>query len=215
MKSSISNPFRIRRALRAMTILELMVVMGGLTIVSAITYDIYDETQRASQKMIDRQSAIDYGVTVIDATTKLLRDAVHPGDLDVKVAVGPSFKANGLSVHSYLNDPAQGLRLVTLSISEEGELTQKNATVQGATGEGAQEETSNVVGTVIKGFEPTVSFRYATQAQAGSAVSYVDSLEAGQWPVLIEITITSELPSNPGHPVELKTAVIPGRLPRS
>lgn len=215
MMRKIRSPFGTRRPVSGVTLVELLVTMAGLTLVMGISYDIYDETLRASQKMIARQSALDYGVTVIDATTKLLRGAIHPDDLDLKVSVGPSFKAGGLSVHAYPLDASQGLRFVTISTSEEGDLVRTNAVVKGATGQGAQEETSSSVGTVIKGFTPTVSFRYATEAKAGFPVNYVDSLKSGQWPVLIEITVSSELVDRPGHPVVLKTAVIPGRLPRS
>lgn len=219
MMRKIRRPLGTRRLVSGITLVELLVGLAGMTLVMGIAYDIYDETLRASRKMIHRQSALDYGVTVIDATSKLLHGAIHPDDLDLKVSVGPSFSGDSLSVLSYSGAASNGLKLVTIFAAgddDEGPPYRRRVSpVPGATGEGPAEESAAPLGTNVEGFTPTLSFRYATEAKAGSPINYVDSLKAGQWPVLIEITVSSELIDHPGHPVVLTTSVIPGRLPRS
>jgi hypothetical protein len=43
-------------------------------------------------------------------------------------------------------------------------------------------------------------------------VAYLNRLEPGQWPVLVEISVEVATPGGGDEPVRMRTAVIPGRI---
>jgi hypothetical protein len=188
--------------------------MTGLVLVGGIILQIYDETQAAAQKMVRRQSAIDYAVSFVDQSSELLRNAVRPGNLDVDIQ--PAFTADRLAVPAFGDPASNGLFLVTLRPSEAEDADHPYEIVRRSIlgdGSGEENETVNAFGNAFDSGEPKVSFRYATEAKPGVPVAYVDRLGAGEWPVLVEIAIEVPTGNESDAPIAMRTAVIPGRLP--
>jgi len=205
---------------KAVTLIELLVAIAGLTVLSLVAYGVYDQTQAASLKIARRQAAIDYALLAMKELTLLLENAVAPANLDRPEAVRPEFKADRLAVPSYVEGASPGLYLVTVSPGEgSGEgahLLRRESPVAGLTSGEAEQAPARPLGLRPEGFEPRVRFRYAVappRLGADVQVDYREELEAGLWPVLVEIVIRIELEDYPTNPVELRTAVIPGRLP--
>lgn len=208
------------RFTRGFTIVELLIATTGMVLVMGMVYKIYDETQAATIKTIRRQSAIDYSVQLMDRTTGIIKSAIEPENFDpaVRKALNTEFKSNGLTVPRYHDDvTTAGLYVATIRAkqsTEDGHFYELFETpVAGATGTAPVQESTIDLDLMTDDFTPTLSFRYATEAQAGKDVKYVDSLESGDWPVLIEITI--EVVLDEAQTIHLQTAVIPGGMPKS
>lgn len=217
MKTVTHSPIFFRRApSRAVTLVELLVATAGMVIVMGLVYKVYDATQAASIKMSRRQGAIDYGVRVMDETTALLRRALAPSNVEGLENDRAVFGPDRFTVPAFPRSASEGLYLITIrpSESEEGGVAYERfeQPVDLATGEKPVEEIVRTLGGKDLEFEPELSFRYALEATPGRKVNYVDSLEPGQWPVLVEVRIKIELEEYEGLPVELRTSVIPGRV---
>lgn len=203
-----------RSASRAgFTIIEVLVAMVGMMIVGGIVLEVYVETQRAAQKMVRRQAGVDFAVAFTDQAAELLRNAVTPANLDVEVR--PVFTADRFSIPAYGDPASNGLFLVTVRPAEDAaggrpyEIVREVVAGAGEAAGGSQ--TVNAFGPALSEAEAKVSFRYATEAKPG-AVNYVNRLEAGQWPLLVEIAVEVTPPAEGEQPVRMRTAVIPGRL---
>lgn len=187
--------------------------MTGLVLVMGVVLQIYDETQKAAQKMVKRQASVDFAVGFADQTAELLRNAVNPANLDVEVT--PAFASDRLSVPAYGDPASNGLFLVSLRPAEGDDASHPYEIVRkslaGSGDSGAEGEAVSPYGQVLEHAEPSVSFRYAMESKPGTPVAYVDRLGPGQWPVLVEISV--EVPGSDGEdPIRMKTAVIPGRM---
>lgn len=196
------------------TLIEIIVAMAGLVLVMGVVLGIYDETQKAAQKMVKRQASIDFAVSFVDQSAALLRNAVNPGNLDV--AVTPAFAPDRLSVPAYGDPASNGLFLVSLrptdseDASHPYEIVRK--TLAGAGDTPAEEESVSTYGQPLEHAEPVVRFRYAMESKPGAPVAYVERLGSGQWPVLVEISVEVPAGSDGEDPIRMRTAVIPGRV---
>ncbi len=204
-------PSASRRA--GFTVIEVIVALTGMVLIGGIVLQIYDETQAAAQKMVRRQSAIDFAVSFLDQSSELLRNSVRPDNLDIEVQ--PAFASDRLTVPSFGDPASNGLFLVTLRPSDDPEDGRPYETVRKSlAGNGSVEEseTANAFGYALSAGVPSVSFRYATEAKPGGPVAYVDRLPPGAWPALVEIAVEVPTGSEGDAPIKMKTAVIPGRL---
>lgn len=206
-----------------MTIIEVLIVSAGLAIFMGLVYRVYAETRDAAIKMTHRQSAIDYAVRMIDEVTSVLLDAVDPESFDEEADIKLlnsriEFKEHTLTIPRIRKEATEVLCLGIIrpvEEGEEGEVYEYREEPIKSAGPGAVQELTRTLGGRAEGFTPELSFRYATEAQPGQPVTYVSQLEAGQWPVLIQVSVSMEIPDYPTRPVEFQTAVIPGRLPRN
>lgn len=216
-----------------MTVLELLVGIGGFVIVSGILLQIYDETRDASLKMTRRQAALDFSVAAVDEIRALLRDAVPPDSLDPPGRGRAEFRNDAMTFPAYVGDARAGgedgaggavggLAQVTLPLlanaledgTPDGRMTYLRKTIPWdeieAGGEGRRR---TLGGLAFEGFRPRISFRYATRSTAAGPVSYENALPAGTWPALVEITVRVELPDSVGEVPIFRTSVIPGGVP--
>ena len=215
-----------RRPTAAITVVELLVATAGLLVVMFIVLRIYEQTATAAKKMTSRQTAIDYGIGVIDEIGRLLYDAIAPGDLDLQdpSAAGALFQSDRITIASFPRGASAGLYLITVAPAEDpsegtyyeqGEKPVSEATgtepVEGGGGGGGITRPFPL-GVKALDFKPTISFRYALEApQPGASINYSESLEEGQWPALVEVSVFIEREDDPLRPIELRTAIIPGR----
>ncbi len=208
------------RFVRGFTIIELLVATSGMVLVMGIVYKIYDETMAATIKTTRRQSAIDYSVQLMDRATGIVKSAIEAENFDpaVRKALKTEFTSGGLTVPRYHDDvTTAGLYVATIrpkQSTDDGHFFELfEAPVAGATGTAPVQESTIDLDLKVNDFTPTLSFRYATSAQAGKDVNYVDRLDSGDWPVLVEITV--EVVLDEAQTVHLQTAVIPGGMPKS
>lgn len=195
------------------TLIELMVAMTGLLVIGGIVLQIYDETQKAAQKMVRRQAGVDFAVAFLDQASDLLRQAVPPSSLDVPIAT--VFLPDRFSVPVYGDPASNGLFLLSLRPREDAADGRRFETVRevwaAADNSTRGTSTQEPFGAALQEALPKVSFRYATESRPGGAPPYRDQLEPAEWPVLVEVKI--EVPGDEGEePVVMQTAVIPGRL---
>jgi hypothetical protein len=196
------------------TLIELLVAMVGFLLIGGAILEIYDETQKAAQKMIRRQASIDFAVDFADRSADLLREAVDPANLDLPVA-GVVFQNDRFSAPAYGTPASNGLFLVTLRPREGADDGRRYEVVRETLGGGAESTAviDSAFGLALTEGEPTVTFRYATEARPGQPVNYKERLVAGEWPALVEISVQVQPKGDGEEPVLMKTAVIPGRLP--
>jgi len=202
-----------------MTLIELMVAIGIMVVVMGMAFTVYDQTLKASLKMTTRQSAMDYSILTMDQIVGLLGDAIIPADLDDPAAAAASFGPGSLSVPINKTGAGGGLYLLTLRRAkpERAEVPfEIEQTLIKARGDsGALMKSTVALGGKVKDFGIEMSFRYALESRPGEPVRYVDRLEPGQWPALIQVTLTAKMDDYPTEPVALTTSVIPGRISRA
>lgn len=213
------NPLsRNSRRARAFTLAEALVAMAGMTIIGGVVFGIWSETQGATKKLLGRQAAVDYAVFTIDQTAEMLRDAVHPENLQTAAVEQISFTSETLTIPSFTDDVSEGLRLLTIAPAEDEEARHAYVVQERALDSGEVIETrplglvTEQQSFVTKDFQPAISFSYATDVAPGQPIEFSPSLAPGQWPALVGITVTVVEPDNPEHPIVLETAVVPSRL---
>lgn len=204
---------------RAMTLIEVMVTIGIMVVVMGMAFTVYDQTLKASLKMTTRQAAMDYSILTMDQIVGMLGDAIAPTDLDDPAAVAASFGPGSLSVPVNKTGAGGGLYLLTLRRAkpERAEVPfEIEQTLIKARGDsGALIKSTLALGGRVKDFQIEMSFRYALESRPGEPVRYVDRLEPGQWPALIQVTLSATMDDYPKEPVALTTSVIPGRIPKT
>jgi hypothetical protein len=202
------------RASRAVTLIELLVAMVGFLLIGGAILEIYDETQKAAQKMIRRQASIDFAVVFADRSAELLREAVRPANLDISVD-GVAFQSDRFSVPAYGVPASNGLFLVTVRPRDDAGDGRRYEIVRQALGAAGDASTSTQtgLGVALTEGEPQISFRYATHARPGEPIEYRDRLAPGEWPAVVEISVQVQPKGDGEDPILVKTAAIPGRLP--
>lgn len=203
----------MKRSRRAVTLAEMLIAMAGLVIIGGMALGVYENTQSAATKMTRRQGAIDYAVRVMDEISEAVSDALPPENFASAPAPN-EFKGPRIAVLTYSGRKAPGLSLVALE-AKNGKLSRIERQIEPPAG-GAR-VTGDLDASLAGRFDDVplfIAFRYAAESKLGQPVVYVNELPAGQWPALVEITLRATLPEDPLRPIELRTAAIPGRIPR-
>lgn len=206
---------------RGITLVELLIAVGGMVIVMGAAFEVYEETQSASIKMTNRQAATDYAVRVMDQAVELINNAVNPADLESASGARGEFKRFLASFPVMM--PGEQAALSQVSIRPAKRTPGSHASgaqyqiiespLPATEGKAVASSVKSLGGRAEK-FHPILSFRYATEAKPGQAIAYVDQLESAEWPRLVEITLRVDLPDSPDQPILLQTAVMPGRVNR-
>lgn len=193
------------RALRAFTLLEVLIAMAGSLVVVGVTLGIYDQSQQATLKIMARQEALETGRRALAAATRELNALVRPDALDNSQNLRATFK-NDL-VEAYRLGPSGGLRQVRLSTSGAGEtLAIQRTDLERPGGDSPPAPIKFDETRIAAGLQ----FHYALKSNAGGPVDYVRELAPGEWPALIEIVYQARTIGPEPETITLRTAVTPG-----
>lgn len=207
-----------RRSDRAMTLLEILVSVGVMVAILGIAYGMVIESERSSQKIDQRETAMVYCQRVIDRVSTVLRAAVPPVDLAVGTTpVEPVFEANRLSVMMLDRETTGGLARVSIALEPAGRngagtIQYRREPAGGGTQGVSQDDFFEAL---PKDAKVGLEFGYAGMQAPEALASYQPTWPADGWPTLVRIRVNVTTGEEPGNTVELETAVIPSMIPHS
>lgn len=222
----MKNIVRTIQRRSGVTLIELLVTMAVMLIVLGLVYGIALESGHATQKVTRYQMAIQYCEQVLQQASETVGAAVDPAELAVlkdSAEARPVFKKNEMAVLT-LNagrTPDHTLSRVRIrNIDAEGsppvigrEVTYPLAKIITKTVPMIEMDDDMLGGVLVEDMKCSIRFAYAaTPAEPGNVADsdYKDTWTSPGLPALVRISVVGKLDGDPGHPIELQTAVIPG-----
>lgn len=198
---------------RGITILELLITASGFVIVGGLAFAIYDSTLSTSRKMIDRSSAIEHSMVLIDTITTTLDNAVSPQDLE-KAKGHTVFSRGELTVPAW--DRASN-KIVLVEYKLDTDRIDQPPLLNRQTYELDGEEPIQASFTSMDNrndvYVSTIRFQYAMPADLkapGEPIAWRDFVEPDQWPALVRVHVDVSTRRNPDRNYAVRTVIRTG-----
>lgn len=195
------------RSRRAVTLVELLVAGAVLVVVLGIALGMWTQSEKSAQRLIARESALQFTQTQMRRIQLILDQAYLPqtsSSLAPPVLTGDRFEA------WRTNDAGRPQR-VSISLSED-----RTRIIVGLGEDGPTTGTNLGLGRAVQAPEGVtlgLEFAYAGRIRPGEPPEYRDAWNEMEPPALVRVALTADLPDSREPSIRLQTATIPGLLP--
>jgi len=200
---------------RAVTLVELLVVMAVMLVVLGIALGIFIESGRAARELGKNEAASLYAGEVMFKFRETIQGAVIPSNME-DTTINPEtlveFSDKRIRLLTYhLRGLESALYQVTWSNAQTVDgrpvINESITSIFNSRGSGHRKSISPLLPEDIT---PSVRFSYASAGTPGQTPDYRSSWLSSEWPDLIQVSLTLEDRKNPEQPLVFQSAFIPG-----
>jgi prepilin-type N-terminal cleavage/methylation domain-containing protein len=200
---------------RAMTLIELLVATAVMLVVLGIATEIFIESGRTARLLSNDEAASLYASEVMFKLRETIQSAVHPSNVSGTPEPPSTLvecNTDRLSLLTYrLRGTGSALYHVTFtnSVTEDG-ISIINERVRNVFDNKGPARNHTVAPLLPDDVTPLIRFSYASAGKPGQTPDYPSSWPAGQWPDLVQVTLTLVDRKKTGQPMIFQSAFMPG-----